>query len=260
MSVGFLFQGCRGIFHKPRRKRLEIEESPFFLQLHHFAQPNSGPNAAGIARCISPIYNDVMRRPPLSIAVLVLTILLIDLVVVWMLASHVITYRIWDFFAISVVSSLVRQSIVALFLSQIAALGVWLGVGRSPLPFRAVIAFLIWLEWISFVLYSETENLKCYPGQGAIVFSVFVVLLLSVPLLILRLFKLCLVNKLQDSSASIDEESKHPMQFSLLFMFGLMTGVAVILGMFQFCYLKQPFVDSFYKIYGNSGFIVADGL
>ena len=112
-------------------------------------------------------------------------------------------------------------------------IAIWLGLGHTAAPSRAVIAFFLLIEW-NVVLYwaigdSElfgVETLFCGMITGAV----------AVPLLVARLFGLRLARTGGDDATQNMPAEPHPMQFSIRYLFGLMTALALILGMVQFIF------------------------
>ena len=136
--------------------------------------------------------------------------------------------------------SILPNAMLALVLSQVIATAVWLGIGRVTLPLRAVIVFFILFEWNAALCYTwdrpDSSWTSGRPNTFEVwfVFSTTVALYVAAPLLTLRLFGLRLLHHSCDATPTIAAEELRPLQFSIRCMFGLMTALAIIMGMLQF--------------------------
>jgi hypothetical protein len=133
-------------------------------------------------------------------------------------------------------------ALMVLFFSQVILSAIWLALGRSPAPFRVVVVFFLLIEW-NMVLYwmLGTPDSCSLPDFCSLIyttpFTIIITGIVAIPLLFARILGLQLVDR---SSKGVLEDSAteaRPGQFSILYMFGLMTVLAIVLGMTQFTFL-----------------------
>jgi len=125
---------------------------------------------------------------------------------------------------------LLDPAVAALYVSQVALAAIWLAMGRSPLPLRIVLAFLVWLAWVCVTSRIDRE-LWIMTGLMAGV--------VAVPLLALRPFGLRLLRVGENREWRDIASGPRRWQFSIGQMLGLTTAVAIVLGMMQF--MRVPF-------------------
>jgi hypothetical protein len=168
-------------------------------------------------------YDGAMRRPNLVIGLFLLATILVDLSLPWL--RHFAD----ESFFLSVCASL--------RLSQVSLLGIWLALGRGSIPVRVVIVFFLLVEWGAILLWS-TESQRWPTNE--IFFAAWVVALVAVPLVLARLFGLRLVRLGDNASLKGEFAESPPRQFSICYLFAVITATALILGMIQFLLLESP--------------------
>jgi hypothetical protein len=166
-----------------------------------------------IGNSLWPRYDEGMRHRRLLISLFVLTTLLVDLVV-----------------AVSGISDTVLW---ALYSSQVSLMGIWLAIGRIAVPVRVMVAFLVLIEWDAVVFLFRPED------PFPIVLSGMIVAAVAIPLLVVRLFGLQLVDFQCGSTSRPGQLEPKRCQFSLLYLFGLTTATALILGTLKYVFTED---------------------
>jgi hypothetical protein len=121
-----------------------------------------------------------------------------------------------------------------LYLSQVSLAAIWLALGLRALPLRFIAVFSIVLVWntVIFRLTNQSEDFSF-----GMVFTGMTAVVVAVPLLAARQFGLRLAHWRDGSLREIEPSGAERWQFSLLYLFGLMTVLAVFLGMLKFIFI-----------------------
>ncbi|OHB72860.1 MAG: hypothetical protein A2V70_04405 [Planctomycetes bacterium RBG_13_63_9] len=113
----------------------------------------------------------------------------------------------------------------ALWLSQVNSAGIWLGLGRSPFPLRSACTVLAIAAWSAGLSALSDPN----TGLWAVALTVQSCVI-GIPLLALRSSGLCLVEASVPAEVDGPADRRPRMQFSIRYMLGCMTALAVVLG------------------------------
>ena len=165
----------------------------------------------------------MMRRPQLLIGLFLLATLLVDLAVV----------RLGPNLRASEISGIV---LLALYFSQIALAAIWLGLGQTSFPLRLVVVFFLLIAWNAVIFLRTGEGEDFY---RLIVLTAMISMIVAIPLMAARLFGLRLANVRSDSVKEAAAAETPRYQYSILSMFGLMTGVALLLGVLQYTFVSD---------------------
>ncbi len=162
-----------------------------------------------------------MRRPNLLIGSFLLTIILVDLTVVAfrpeMHGPGWCGALLWG-----------------LYLSQVSLTAIWLGLGRPAAPLRTVATFFVLIEWNAAIFFVTNETEDLYRG---FLLTGMVTALVAIPIMATRLLGLRLACLHNGELRELSPQGPERFQFSILYMFGLMTTLAVVLGMLQFMFI-----------------------
>ena len=162
-----------------------------------------------------------MRRDRLLIGLFLLATLLVDLVV------RSLPVKVPG-------ESNSQIVLLALYFSQVSLVAIWLGLGRTPAHTRIATAFLVLVAWSYPSILSSSLQMRLYVD-----FSADLAATVAIPLLVARLFGLQLTRLGFPAAATSASSGLRRWQFSIRYLFGLMTALAVILGVLQW---KAPYV------------------
>jgi hypothetical protein len=116
---------------------------------------------------------------------------------------------------------------VGLCFSQISTAAIWLALGQTAIPLRIVLALLILIAWTANLLgmvvwHEDWREIMLLTGMlaGAVV----------APLIALRPLGLRVSRRSFSNGAATALNGRQPLQFSIRYMLGLMTALAVVLG------------------------------
>jgi hypothetical protein len=155
-----------------------------------------------------------MRRPRLLIVLFLLATVLVDLV------ARSLPVRVSG-------EDNGQIMLLALFFSQVGLVAIWLGLGQTSFPWRIAVGFLILIAWSR-----PPTTLPGFVGGSTGELAATV----AIPLLACKLLGLRLTNVYSAPVAVPAPLGRQRWQFSISSMLGLMTVVAVIMGM-------QPKID-----------------
>jgi hypothetical protein len=166
-----------------------------------------------------------MRRSQLLVGLLLLSSVVIDLVLVGMRPKIGCSGYNWDG------PNILGMVFWALYFSQIILVAIWLGLGRTAFPWRILVVFFVLMKWNGSVFRltevpSDFYQLMLFGGMISAV--------VAMPLLAARPFGLRLVYEGQDSKEEFGASEPERYQYSLLYLFGLVTAVAILLGMIKY--------------------------
>jgi hypothetical protein len=171
-----------------------------------------------------------MRRPQLLIGLFVLATILADVVAVaFRPEMHEAGWSgalLW-----------------ALYLSQVSLMAMWLGLGQTAAPLRIVAAFFVLIEWNVAVFFVTGESRDLYAGT---MLTGMITAVAAIPLIVSRLFGLRLARLHNGSLQELGPSGPERFQFSLLFMFGLMTTLAIVLGLLQYTFIYDHLLRDAY--------------
>ena len=118
-----------------------------------------------------------------------------------------------------------------LFLSQVSLAAIWLALGLSALPLRFIIVSTILLVLNVGIFHLTQQGPDLSFG---LIFTGEMALAVAVPLFAARYFGLRFVDWRHGRLYEIEPSGPERWQYSLRYLFGLMTALAVVLGMLKF--------------------------
>jgi hypothetical protein len=166
-----------------------------------------------------------VRRPSLPIALFLLATVSADLAVVG-LRPNIITDA----------PMVLAVLLWSLYFSQIALMAIWLALGGTAFPLRLAALFFVLLKWsaVVFMLTEQCTDLYRLMVVGGIMSAV-----VAIPLLAARSLGLRLVHVRCRDGQGVEPSAPERYQYSMLSLFGLVTVVAVLLGMTQYTSINQ---------------------
>jgi hypothetical protein len=159
-----------------------------------------------------------MRRPHLLIGLFLLATVLVDVTVRALSGRAIAEYR-------------VAPMLVALYFSQVSLAALWVGLGRSPVYRRGVGAFLVLMAWSYPSIMSSQLSMRYHVDLSADLAAA-----VAVPMLVARLLGLRLVRIGELPARAVGRQR---WQFSIRYLFGLMTALAIVMGVLQW---KAPYM------------------
>jgi hypothetical protein len=127
------------------------------------------------------------------------------------------------------------------FFSEVSLAAIWLALGRTSAPLRFAAVFFILIGWSAAIFRITNDSSDFAFG---LLFTGIMTGAVAVPLLVARLFGLRLVYWEDGAAHEFASLGLDRLQFSLLFLFALMTVLALFLGMLQYVFFgDQPWLS-----------------
>jgi hypothetical protein len=181
-----------------------------------------------------------MRRPRLLIGLFLLATVLVDLAALAIRPDMGVPVSERHYVGLgdevivpATASRYVGTLVWGLYLSQISAAAIWLALGLGAAPLRFIVVFFIILAWNGAILHLTEQSGDFGFGME---FMGMMAVAVTAPLLTGRLFGLRLALWHNGNLSEISPLGAERWQFSLLYLFGLMTVLAAFLGMLKFIF------------------------